>query len=253
MIVPRKLQEMGIQICASMVWFSINTDVCDVPSKHLRWHSNEDVVIDWKCVLSSKRASQKHFVRWISFYSSTTPALTFTLSTRLSGRLFGCVCCTNIYLYLTHNAYRQIDTALNWCQIYGLYYEFNVLKMWMIILEYARVRMLFSRLTVYSCYKCGTYARIYMNRHTHASADIRTIDEANGNIYGKLNAYSELNANFKVHLLSVSLIALALALSLSFYPFFCFVNFLNANMRMSVYIYSPTHTWIARKCFQGQL
>lgn len=51
-----------------------------------------------------------------------------------------------------------------------LYYEFNVLKMWMIILEYARVRMLFSRLTVYFCHKCGTYTlthiRIRIRIHT---------------------------------------------------------------------------------------
>lgn len=42
--------------------------------------------------------------------------------------------------------YREIYI---YAYIDGYYYAFNVLKMWMIILEYARVRMLFSRLTVW--------------------------------------------------------------------------------------------------------
>lgn len=86
-----------------------------------------------------------------------------------------------------------------------------------------------------------------MNRHTRTLICRHTyIDEANGNIYGKLNAYTariecELQGTSSLSLWSLFCVrrfcSLAPSLSLSFYPFFCFVNFLNANMRMSVYIY----------------
>lgn len=99
-----------------------------------------------------------------------------------------------------------------------------------------------------------------MNRHTRTLICRHSyIDEANGNIYGKLNAYTariecELQGTSSLSLWSLFCVrrfcSLAPSLSLSFYPFFCFVNFLNANMRMSVYIYTynlqPTYTWIAK-------
>lgn len=181
----------GIHMYA-LQWSSSQSYICgcDVPSKHLRWHSNERMLWLIGNVLSFKRASQKHFVRWI--FLSVSPSLPRSLRVPRFCSALICIFCSNIsvYLYLTHNTHRH---RIKMMPNIRLYYEFNVLKMWMIILEYARVRMLFSRLTVYSCHKCGTYAYAlaYINRHTyiHARTHSQTyIDEAKENIYGELDA-----------------------------------------------------------------
>lgn len=111
---PRKLQEMGIQICASMVWFSINTDVwCAFKAFALtfKWGC-----CDWLEMYYRLNEHHKSSIsRQVDLFISP-PRHTHALSRWC---VYLVIFCTNIYLYLTQNTYRQIDNALNWCQIYG--------------------------------------------------------------------------------------------------------------------------------------